>query len=697
MTIADEYTERLRIRACVEITMEGEGGNANPIRGAGYRRQQEMRGKIMRYTVCTLVLLSIILGSGSSLGADVERREIGSLVIENIPEIPEPIIERMFQYQNTRSAYIDDWAPEGKGMLISTRFGDTNQLHFLERPGGARRQITFFLEPVSQATMCPDPSRKGFLFTKDVGGGEFYQVFYFDMESGEYSILTDGTSLHGEVIWSNRGDRFAYFSTQRNGRDWDVFVGDPDEPGGGLPVLEEGGTWWPVDWSPDDRRLLVTKYVSITDSYYYIVDVETREITQVNPTEEKISYGESALWARDGKGVYLTSDEGSEFRCLKYYDLKSRTFTDLAPEIPWNVNRLEINDQGDKLAFTINEGGISKLYILDTVSRKYREVPGIPVGRAYGLSFHPDGERLALVLNTPQTPSDIYVLDLEDDSLERWTYSEVGGLNTDSFIMPELIHYETFDQVDGKPRMISAFYYRPKTGSRPFPVLLDIHGGPESQFVPYFRSTLQFYLNELGIAVIAPNVRGSSGYGKSYVKLDNGYLREDSVRDIGSLLDWIEKQPELDPSRVAVIGGSYGGYMVLASMTHYNDRLRCAIDIVGISNFVTFLENTKDYRRDLRRVEYGDERDPEMREFLNRISPTTNAHKITKPMFVVQGLNDPRVPVGEAEQIVEAIRKNGGEVWYLLAKDEGHGFAKKKNRDFYTHSIVLFLEEYLLK
>ncbi len=650
----------------------------------------------MRYGISTLVLLWAILASGTMIVADIERREIGNLVIENIPEIPDPIIERMFQYQNTRSASIDDWAPEGRGMLISTRFGDTNQIHFIERPGGARRQVTFFLEPVDQATMCPDPARNGFLFTKDVGGGEFYQIFYFDMESGEYTMLTDGTSRHGDVKWSNRGDRFAYFSTQRNGRDWDVFVGDPDESGGGIAVLEEEGTWWPVDWSPDDSRILVTKFVSITDVYYFVVDVATREITQINPSKESIAYG-PATWGRDGRGIYLTSDEGSEFQLLKYYDLENEKCTDLTPNIPWDVVQLEINDKGDKLAFTTNEGGISKLYILDTKSRKYREVKGIPVGRTYGLRFHPDGERLALVLNTPQTPGDIYVLDLEDDSLERWTHSEVGGLNTDSFVMPELIHYETFDQVDGKPRMIPAFYYRPKPGSGPFPVLIDIHGGPEAQFVPYFRSTLQYYLNELGIAVIAPNVRGSSGYGKSYVKLDNGYLREDSVKDIGSLLDWIEKRPEFDASRVAVIGGSYGGYMVLSSMTHYNDRLRCGIDIVGISNFVTFLENTKEYRQDLRRVEYGDERDSEMREFLNRISPTTNAHKITKPMFVVQGLNDPRVPVGEAEQIVQAIRKNGGEVWYLLAKDEGHGFAKKQNRDFYNHSIVLFLEKYLLR
>jgi len=287
-------------------------------------------------------------------------------------------------------------------------------------------------------------------------------------------------------------------------------------------------------------------------------------------------------------------------------------------------------------------------------------------------------------------------MSLSDYSLERWTYSEVGGLNTSNFVIPELIHYPTFDEVNGKPRMIPAFIYKPK-GEGPHPVLIDIHGGPEGQALPYFSPINQYYVNEMGIAIIEPNVRGSAGYGKSYLQLDNGYNRENSVKDIGKLLDWIAKQPDLDAKSVAVTGGSYGGYMVLSSMFKYNDRLKCGVDVVGISNFVTFLENTQDYRRDLRRVEYGDERDPEMNKFLDSISPTTNAHKITKPLFVVQGFNDPRVPYTEAEQIVDIVRKNDGEVWYLLAKDEGHGFRKKTNRDFYIWSEVLFYENFLLK
>ncbi|MFQ6105374.1 MAG: S9 family peptidase [Candidatus Glassbacteria bacterium] len=651
----------------------------------------------MKKTLCFTVYLIVWFATAyNGWSTEVERREEGNLVIEGIPDIPQQVVDRMLQYQNVRSAYLYDWDPSGEGMLISTRFGETSQIHYIEKPGGARRQITFFNEPVSGAAMCPDPTSRSFLFIKDVGGSEFYQVFSFDLSNGKFDMLTDGSSRNGSVLWSNRGDKFVYYSTRRNGRDWDLYLGNLEKPYEAKPILEEGGTWTPSDWSPDDEQLLVNKYISINETYYYVLDVQSGELTQINPTEEKIAYG-AAVWAKDGKGVFITSDEGSEFQRLTYYDLKKRKFTDLTEDIPWDVDEIELSPDGKRLAFVTNEGGIYRLYLLDTGTWNYRQVEGIPMGLIYGLKFHPEGNRLAFVINTPQTPGDVYALDLLDDSLIRWTYSEVGGLNTDSFRIPELIHYETFDDVDGKPRMIPAFYYRPPHGEKPYPVIVYAHGGPEGQYVPYFSSTFQYWLNELGIAILAPNVRGSDGYGKSYLKLDNGYKREDSVKDIGSLLDWIEKQPELDASRVAVYGGSYGGYMVLASMFHYNDRFKCGVDIVGISNFVTFLENTKEYRRDLRRVEYGDERDPRMRKFLESISPTNHAHEITKPMFIAQGLNDPRVPVGESEQIVSAIRENGGEAWYLLAKDEGHGFRKKRNRDYYRNATVLFLEKFLLE
>lgn len=647
-----------------------------------------MKNKIL-FFLCLLVSFNAAI-----LSQQIDRKEIGNLVLENIPDVPKTLKDRIFQYQSTRAASFSGWLPDNSGILISTRFGETAQIHKVRMPGGAREQITFFNEPVSGAVICPDKNKNIFLFTKDEGGGEFYQIYSFDMDKGEFRILTDGKSSNGGIRWNNRGDKFSYFSTKRNGKDWDIYIADLKNPQDAKMVLSEGGAWSAVDWSADDKKLLVRKSISANESYYFILDLPTNSLTQINPSKEKIAYG-GAVFSKDGKGIFYTSDENNEFKKLRYYDLDSKKELLITKDIDWDVASIELSKQGDKLAFTTNEDGLSKLYLMDTKTFQYNQIGNLPVGLIFGLEFSDDGLSLALTLNTPQFPSDVYVLNLKDNSLIRWTYSEVGGLNPNNFVIPQLIHYETFDSIDGKPRMVPAFVYKPN-GNGPFPVIIDIHGGPEGQALPSFNPIIQYYVNELGIVVIEPNVRGSSGYGKTYLELDNWYNRENSVKDIGALIDWIEKQNYLDPKRIAVKGGSYGGYMVLASMTHFNDRLKCGVDIVGISNFVTFLQNTQDYRRDLRRVEYGDERIPEMKEFLLKISPTTNAHKITKPLFVVQGLNDPRVPYTEAEQIVNVVRKNGGEVWYLLAKDEGHGFRKKTNRDFYIWSEVLFFEKYLL-
>jgi len=302
-----------------------------------------------------------------------------------------------------------------------------------------------------------------------------------------------------------------------------------------------------------------------------------------------------------------------------------------------------------------------------------------------------------MVINTTRSTSDVYSLDMRHKTFTRWTFSECAGIDTAAFVDYKLIHYPTFDRVDDTVRLIPAFYFKPAKFKPPYPVLIICHGGPASQYRPNFSPITQYYIIELGIAVIAPNIRGSSGYGKEYLTLDDKYLRSDALRDLGALLQWIEHQPELNAARVAISGGSYGGYLVLAALAEYPAKIRCGIESFGISNFVTFLSNTGKYRQDLRRTEYGDERDQEMRRFLDQISPLTNAHKITSPLFVVQGLQDPRVPVGEAEQIVQALRKNQVDVWYLLAENEGHGFAKKVNRDYLQQTKILFLKKYLLK
>ena len=647
-------------------------------------------------------VLGIVLAATAS-GAEVARTTAndGKLVMEDVPPIPATLVETLNRYQNVRSARLSDWTEDGQGIYISTRFGDLYQVHRVDRPGGARHQLTFFSEPVYGVSRQPGGSQ--LIFTRDAGGSEFSQVFLFDPDSGDAEMLTDGESRNRGVVWDRQGQRIAYQSTRRNGASNDVWIMDPAEPDKARIALEapDGTLWGAVEFSERGRQMLAVNYVSTTDARSYVVDLDSGQATLLAGDADDPSYNVPVAYDDDADGYWLLTDRHDEFRQLAWQPLDPDAApTVITTDIPWNVSGAVISNDRRRMAFAVNEGGLSAIYLLDTRTRKYRRVEGLPTGVAGGLVFSPDDRRLGLTLNTPQTPSDTFSLELGAQPLEygelvRWTRSEVGGLDTSSFVTPELVHFPTFDQVDGAPREIPAWVYKPP-GKGPFPVIVSIHGGPESQARPRFSSTYQLWLKELGTAIVVPNVRGSSGYGKTYVSLDNGFKREDSVRDIGALLEWLGTRSDLDAGRVAVFGGSYGGYMVLASAVHFSDRLRAAVDIVGISSFVTFLENTQDYRRDLRRVEYGDERDPAMRAHLEKISPLNNVEKIDIPMFVVQGQNDPRVPVTEAQQIVAALREQGHTVWYMNALNEGHGYRRKENRDVYQQATVMFLREHLL-
>ena len=657
-----------------------------------------------KFIVCWLFLslLNInLLAQENLIGKpklNTERKEVGNLVLEGIPTIDKSVFERTSQYQNVRSAGFVAWHPGGKGVLVSTRFAETSQLHYVGAPAGFRKQLTFFREPINAAWYSSDKDRKGFVFSMDTGGGEFYQFYWFDENTGRHTLLTDGKSRYESFAWSNKGDRAAFVSTKRNGRDFDIYLMEGTDLKATKLLKETSGQWNVVDWSSDDKKLLIRNYISANESHLFILDIASGQLTEINPNQKakKIAYGDT-LFSADGKGVYYTSDEDNEVLRLTYYDLATQKKQVLLSNLNWDVENIELSPDGQLLAYTVNEAGISKLYIAPTSNLNAAQNITLEKGVIGGLKFDQDGSRLGISLSSPQTPGDVFSVDVKSGKVTRWTFSEVGGLNTENFVNPELIEFPSFDNVDGKTRMIPSFYYKPQNVENKLPVIINIHGGPEGQARPGFNSTFAYWVNELGAAVLVPNVRGSSGYGKTYLELDNGFKREDSVKDIGKLLDWIATRPELDASRVAVIGGSYGGYMSLACMTNFNARLKCAVDIVGISNFVTFLESTQEYRRDLRRPEYGDERDPKMREFLLKISPNNNASKITRPLFVVQGKNDPRVPVTEAEQMVETIKNNGNVVWYLLAKDEGHGFRKKPNQEFYLSALSVFFEQHLLK
>ncbi|ATC34592.1 S9 family peptidase [Caulobacter vibrioides] len=620
------------------------------------------------------VLAALILSAASAPVAlaqiaPVERREIGNQILENVPVAPASIRETLARYQNARSASFGDWLPGG-GMVIGTRFGNTNQLHLVAAPGADRSQITFYEEPVASPRVLPGGR---ILFSKDTGGDEWFQLFLREPD-GKTTQLTETGVRNVSPTWSKDGTVLVWSRAVRGSADYDVMMRDAS---GATKVIFKGqGQVSPLALSPDGKTVLLGRYFSIAESKRWLLDVASGKLTELNPSKAKIAYG-GGEFTPDGRSVLLLSDEGSDFLRLTQIDLATGTKTNISGDRNWDVESFALSEDGRVLAYSVNEDGYSKLVVQDFVTRRALPQPSLPAGVVSGLGFSPDGAKLGFSLATSTGASDAWSWGVSDGKLERWTASELGGLDPKALVTPELVRYPSFDK-----RSIPALVYKPKLpAGRKAPVIIDIHGGPEGQSRPTFNTFSQHAVAELGAAVIVPNVRGSTGYGKTYLNLDNAEKREDSVKDIGALLDWIKTQPDLDPSRVVVSGGSYGGYMSLAVMTHYSDRMAGGIELFGISNFVSFLQNTEAYRRDLRRAEYGDERDPKMLKVFEAISPMNNVGKITKPMLVMQGWNDPRVPKSESDQIVAKLREKGVETWYVQFKDEGHGFRKKVNND----------------
>lgn len=621
-----------------------------------------------------------------------------NLELTGVPPIPQRIADAASRYSHTRQAGFASWHPNKREMLVSTRFADTSQVHLLKMPGGARTQLTFFKEPVRAASFEPNQGDY-FCFARDTGGGEFYQNFRFNIADGNVVLLTDGEKRNSLGQWSNSGQAMAYSRVDSGdqGAFTQIRVVSPTKPEQDRLVAQvPGGGWGVLDWSPDDTTLLMLEYISINESSLWTIDVETgtrQRLThqpQHTDGDIKVAYG-GGQWTSDGKGIYTATDIGGEFRQLHLIDVESMKYTNLTPSIPWDVSGFDLSPDGKTVVLATNEAGISRVYLLGTASSQLKPIE-TPIGIVSSLKWHPSENEFAMTFSSAASPADVYSYQPESGELVRWTNSEIGPIDTREMQQPRLIKWKSSDDQE-----ISGFLYSPParfTGKRP--VIVKIHGGPESQSRPGFLGRLNYFINELGIAIILPNVRGSRGYGKSFLKMDNGLLREGTYRDIEALLRWIGQQNDLDADRILVTGGSYGGHMTLASAARHNDLIRCSIDVVGISNLRTFLENTQGYRRDLRRAEYGDERDPEIRSFLDRTAPLTMSDQIRKPMLVVQGRNDPRVPVTESDQIVETLQKSETPVWYIVANDEGHGFRKKRNADFQFFATVQFVKQYLL-
>lgn len=613
-----------------------------------------------------------------------------NLVAEGIPPINTEIVLETKPYTEFRSASLMAVHPKNNQVFISTRFGNTAQIHQVCFPMGDRKQLTFLDESPKEMVIEPKHGNY-FLFTKDNGGNEFGQLYKFDFESKKTIQLTnDPKSQNGNCIFNSLGNKIIFTSTARNGTDRDICGLNMRTGVKGNIINNTGGGWSIADWSRDEKNILINEVISVSQSNLWIGNYATGQKTILKSKKDIVYTG--LHFSKNSNKIYVLTNENSEFSYPAIIDMSTQNLTPLLKPFKWDIGSYEINSNETKAAFVVNENGISKLYMQDLKSKKILFANQIPIGIIGKTQWSKDNITLVLTVGTYTSGNDVYKFNTITKKLTRWTESELGGMNLNGIESPKLIQWKSFDNL-----MISGFLYKANKifkGKRP--VIINIHGGPEGQSLPNFIGRNNYYLNEMGITIIYPNVRGSVGYGKTFTNLDNNYNRENSVKDIGALIDWISLQPDLDASRIMITGGSYGGYMTLASAFHYNDKIRCALDVVGISNFNTFLKNTESYRRDLRRVEYGDERDSSMAAFFEKISPLNHIQEINKPLFIVQGKNDPRVPYTEARQMADKIKNNGSIIWLLMANDEGHGFAKKNNQDYQFYSTILFIKNYLL-
>jgi len=594
------------------------------------------------------------------------------------------------RYLNVRNAGGADLGPDGRLSFLLNTTG-TGQVWSVREPESWPEQHTFFEESVSFVDSSPE--RAEAVFGMDEGGNERAQLYRLDYESGAITELTAmPEAKHRWGGWDSTGERFAFASNRRDEAVFDVYVQGRDETGDDAELVHEGDGWLSVaGWSPSDDRLIVHEAHSSFDHDVYTLDLATGDLTHHTPHEGDVRYS-SPEWGPDGDGVYLVTDRESDTLRLERLDLATGEFAVVADGGEWNVDGVAIDEESRRVVHSRNVDGYTELTAGELVGPDRIEefpTPDLPDGVAGGVSFGPEGDRFAVTATGSTHNANVYVVDAESGEAERWTRASTAGIPRDSFVERELVHYPTFDGRD-----IPAFFSVPETKppESGYPVVVDIHGGPESQRRPSFASVTQYLLNN-GYAVFEPNVRGSSGYGKAYSGLDDVENRMDSVKDVREGVGWLHDHPEVDPDRVVAMGGSYGGFMVLASLTEYPDLWAAGVDIVGIANFVTFLENTGDWRRSLREAEYGSL--AEDREFLESVSPINNIDRIEAPLFVLHGENDPRVPVGEAEQIVEKAREQGVPVRKLIFDDEGHGFSKLENRIEAYRGIVDFLAEHV--
>jgi len=639
----------------------------------------------MLFRSSLLAVAALIAVPAAAQQASVETRQVGTARLENVPEIPQDIRDAVQRYQNYREARFQDWLPDGS-MLITTRFGSTFQVHHVPAPGAARRQLTYFNEPVGGAKTVPGQQR--FVLTRDTGGDEWFQLFVRDLD-GIAQPLTEPVTRNQSPVFAKDGSLLVWSRATKGSPDYSIMAADPADPKSRRLVWQGTGAVGPQDISADKATVLLAKGISNRENHLMLLDLASGKVSPLDWSLKAKARFEDPRFIDGGKAIVAITNAGTDTRRLVRIDTATGKMTALSREPGWDVEAYDLSPDGRTIAYTLNEDGYSRVILMPLAGGAGMS-PQLPRGVVTALSFSPDGGKLAVGLTNATTAGDVWTVELGNQAVTRWTQSEPGELDPAKLVEPQLVRFTSFDGLT-----VPAFVYRPKNAApdAKLPVIIDIHGGPEAQTRPSWNPGAQYFADVLGAVVILPNVRGSDGYGTKYLNLDNGPLREDSVKDIGALIDWAGKQPGMDAKRIAVYRQSYGGYMSLASMTFYSDRLVGGVERYGISDFISFMANTEAYRRDNRRAEYGDERDPKMRAVFERIAPLKNVGKITKPMLVMQGANDPRVPQSESDQVVAALRNNGVETWYVLYADEGHGFLKKANNDLRREVETVFLRK----
>jgi dipeptidyl aminopeptidase/acylaminoacyl peptidase len=651
----------------------------------------------MRHIACA-GLVVLLTAAGAAQGQEKTVTPPPSLTTEGIPPIPQSVADGLARYAQFRQALLGAWHPVKRQIVITTALGGTPQFYSIDGPGRDRHQLTWYeprgVSPVATVSFDPaDPNSMVFLFDPD--GLELRSLYRYDMATGAITLVSSSKIRYAQV-WARAGKWVAFDSVERNGKDRDLYVMQPGDPKTKRRLFDAEGSWQAVDWTPDGATLIANEVVANAETYLWRVDVKTGERKAITPRDgEKVAWFEAVLSA-DGRKVYAKSDrQGGEWRIWRC-DLANCVWSAVTPEGVRvdNVGSYALSSDGTLVAVVVDRGSTTELQLIDTTTLKARTVTLPTQGSVSQLRWRPGSRELGFTLASVKAQGDVYSVDASLGTVTRWTTSETS-FNADILPPPEVVEWKSFDGT-----AISGVLYRPPASfAGPRPVLVNIHGGPGASERARWQGRSNYLLNELGMAILFPNVRGSGNFGRKFEQMDNGTLREGAVKDIGAALDWIATRPDLDKNRVVLSGASYGGWLSLEAGIYYNDRIRGIIEGAGISDFVTFLEQDADPSRQTnRRAEYGDERDPQTAIFLKSISPVTRAQDLKKPTFILHPAKDARVPVAQARELLDALKKNNATVWYAEFADANHdGFPNNQpNLNWMLAAWVAFLKAYVL-